>query len=393
MKIIQKTFSYRLKTTSIVSQVFAQYAGNARFVYNYGLALIKKALEEKSRLPRYSELAHLLPRLKQEEATAWLSHTHSQVLQQSLKDLDNSIQQFLRGVKKKAKVKRGFPHFKKKGIQDSFRYPQGIRCHESKIFLPKIGWVKYIDTRPLEGQIKQATIKREHQHWFIHIVCTIAQEIKLVPFSEDNAIGIDVGLLSFAHISNGQTIANPRFLSHELKHLRSLQKAYARTQKGSNNRKKLVERITRVHSKIKNKRKDFLHKVSTALVKSHDIVAVENLNVKGMLSNRHLARSIADVGWSMFIRFLQYKCYWYGKHFVMVDRFLPSSKACSRCGTLQDMPLAMRIYQCRACGLEINRDFNASKNIRAAGISVLKACGELGTSLLNDTRITGITAG
>ena len=393
MKTIQKTFSYRLKTTSILSQVFAQYAGNARFVYNYSLALIKKALEEKSRLPRYSELARILPRLKKEEATAWLSYTQSQVLQQSLKDLDTGIQQFIRGVKKKAKVKRGFPHFKKKGIRDSFRYPQGIRCHESKVFLPKIGWVKYIDTRPLEGQIKQATIKREHQHWCIHIVCTITKEIPLVPLCEDNAIGIDVGLLSFAHLSNGQTIANPRFLSHALQRVRSLQKAYARTQKGSNNRKKLLERITRLHNKVKNKRKDFLHKVSTALVKSHDIVSVENLNVKGMLSNRRLARSIADVGWSLFIRFLQYKCYWYGKHFVMVDRFLPSSKACSECGTLQDMPLAMRTYHCRACGLEIDRDFNASKNIRAAGISVLKACGELGTSLLYDTRITGITAG
>ncbi len=285
------------------------------------------------------------------------------------------------------------PHFKKKGIRDFFRYPQGIHCHESKVFLPKIGWIKYIDTRPLEGQIKQAIIKRESKHWCIPIVCTIAKEIALVPLCEDNAIGIDVGLRSFAHISNGQTIANPRFLSHELKHLRYLQRAYARTQKGSNNRKKVVERITRLHSKVKNKRKDFLHKVSTALVKSHDMIAVENLNVKGMLSNRRLARSIADVSWSMFIRFLEYKCYWYGKHFVMVDRFLPSSKACSRCNTLQDMPLAMRTYHCRACGLEINRDFNASKNIRAAGISVLKAWGELGTGLLNDIRITGISTG
>ena len=316
-------------------------------------------------------MAGLLPVLKRQGGTRWLKLIHSQVLQQALKNLESGIKQYLRQCKNKQKT--GFPRFKKRGVKDSFRYPQGIKITHDKVYLPKIGWIRYVNTRLLEGIIKQATVKRERDNWLIHISCTITTDITPVSLSENKAVGIDVGLLSFAYLSDGTAIDNPRFLRHELKQLRYLQRALARKKKGSKNREKLALTIGKVHTKIKNKRKDFAHKLSTELVKNHDIIAVEDLQIQNMKKNRHLARAIADVGWGLFLQYLQYKCLWQGKHFVRINTFLPSSKLCSACGNKQAMPLKLRVYKCSSCSLEINRDLNASKNIRAAGISVLKS--------------------
>jgi putative transposase len=204
---ITKTFTYKLKPSRLVKQVFNQYAGSVRYIYNYMLALLKSNLETENKWLSYKYMASLLPILKRQENTLWLKLIHSQVLQQALKNLESGLSKYIRSRKNNQKA--GFPRFKKKGIKDSFRYPQGIKITHDKVYLPKIGWIRYINTRPLEGSIKQATIKRERHSWLINIACVINQDIAQVPVSEHKAIGIDVGILSFAHLSDGTVIDNP----------------------------------------------------------------------------------------------------------------------------------------------------------------------------------------
>lgn len=384
--VIQKTFVYRLKLNLAQKIKCMQFAGARRFVYNYGLNLVKNAFDNKLKIPSYTDIANTLPLLKKSSDKSWLKDIHSQVLQQTLKDLETAINHFFRGLKTKKKI--GFPVFKKKGKNDSFRYPQGIRCENGKIWLPKIGWVAYYDSRPLEGAIKQVTVKRQGIHWDVAVVCEIEQAIVMVPITLEKTIGLDLGLSHFAHISDDTVIENPSFLKKELRKLAYLQRALARKKKGSSNRKKSVEKVVKKHIDIFNQRKNFVHQLSHTLVKNHDVIVVEDLCIKGMVQNRHLARAISDVGWGMFLNFLKYKCAWFGKHFLQIDRFFPSSKTCSFCGCQQEMPLSVRMYQCKRCGIQIDRDLNASLNIRAAGLAVLNACGGLEATLSSEAGIT-----
>ncbi len=385
-RTIQKTFSYRLEPTRLQRMLFAQYAGCVRFVFNYGLSLIKKAFDSKTKIPTYTDIANLLPSLKRATETAWLKKVHSQVLQQALKDLENALKHFFRGIKSKQNI--GFPRFKCKGIKDSFRYPQYVEYLDGKVYLPKIGWVGYRDSRPLEGIIKQAVVKRRGDRWFVHIVCDVEVEISSRIVSTDNIVGIDLGLTHLAHLSNGQVYENPKHLKSDLGRLQFLQRAYSRKQKGSKNQKKAAKKVGKQHIKIADKRQDYINKVSTAIVENQDGVIVENLNIKGMIKNRYLARSIADAGWYKLISCLKYKADWQGKPFVVIDRFAPTSKACSSCGDKKDMPLSIRRYLCEACGLDLDRDFNAAINIRAAGLAVL-ACGGLNIGSPSEAGIAG----
>ena len=386
MKMIQKAFSYRLRPIKQQEVLFSKSAGSARFIYNWGLAQIKHSLEKEKKILSYVKIANQLPLLKKAEETVWLSEIHSQILQQTLKDLEASVKHFFKQRGKRKHV--GFPKFKKKGVKDSFRYPQGVKCLDGKVFLPKVGWVRYYDSRLLEGTIQQATVKRVGEHWYISIVCEIPHAIEQVVINEKKAIGIDLGLSHFASLSNGQVIANPAYFKKELKKLGFAQRLLCRKKKGSSNRKKAARRVAKIHRKVVNKRNDFLHKVSTELVKNHDIIAVENLSISGMIQNRRLSRSIADAGWAKFVTYLKYKALWLGKHVVQIGRFIPSSKLCSSCNELQDMPLCIRRYACTACGLNIDRDLNASINIRAAGLAVLNACGGNGIGFPYEARIS-----
>lgn len=371
--ILQKTFSYRLKPTSAQKRLLSRFAGSVRFVYNWGLAQVKTAFESKTKIPTFVDIANQLPLLKKTPETFWLSQAHSQILQQTLKDLEKAVSFFFAQHKKGTHIR--FPRFKKKGVKDSFRYPQGFKGNNGKIYLPKIGWLAYHDSRPIEGAMKQATIKRDGKHWHVHIICEIERSIPITPVLSEKAIGIDLGISNYAYLSNGTVIENPAFLKRDLKKLQRYSKSLSRKKKGGMNRKKAALRVVLIHQNIKNKRTDFLHKLSTMLVKNHDVIAVENLAVNGMIQNRHLARSIADAGWSKLLRMLEYKAIWLGKHLVKIDRFTPTSKQCSSCNAQQKMPLCVRRYLCTTCGLDLDRDLNASINIRAAGLAVLTASG------------------
>ncbi len=343
-------------------------------MYNKGLALSIETYEHKKKRLSYPDLCKELTKLKKSPDTVWLSEPHSQALQQSLKDLDSAFKHFFR--RRKAGKKPGFPKFKKRGIKDSFRYPQGVKVEDGKVMLPKIGFVSYFDSQPIEGEIAQATVKREGKHWFVTIVCTIEQNVAVVPVGNNStAVGIDVGIKHPATLSTGKHIENPRYLKKAQVKLAFEQRALMRKKKGSNNRRKQAAKVGRLHIDIKNCRKDVLHKASTDIVKNHDIIAVETLNISGMMQNHNLAQSIADVGWHYFLGMLEYKAKWRGKHFVKIPRFSPTSKTCSQCKARQPMPLNIRTYDCAKCSAVIDRDLNASINILAAGHAVLLACG------------------
>lgn len=372
--LVVKTFRYRLEPNLEQRQLFARFAGCSRFVFNHALAARKAHLAAEGKNISYVQQSKELPILKNVEETAWLGEVHSQVLQQALKDLDSAYQHFFRRLKNGETP--GFPRFKKKGDRDSFRYPQDVKVEASRVFLPKIGWVKYRNSRAAEGKLKQATVKREGDHWFIYLVCQVELPDPIpVAISEECAVGIDVGLKNFAVLSDGTRIENPRFLEKTSAKLKKAHRKLDRKVKGSNNRKKQAARVARLYTKARNSRKDFAHKVSTAIVKNHDVIAVEDLNIAGMVKNRLLSRAISDVGWGMFLGMLNYKAEWAGKHFVKIGRFEPTSQRCSGCGARKPTPLSVRIYECDSCGVVKDRDWNASLNIRAAGLAVLNACG------------------
>lgn len=373
---LKKTYKYRLKLTRRTEALCYQFAGARRWVYNHGLAARKEAFEATGTSPSLFDQNNELVALKAKEETGWLKNMHSQVLQQALHDLDGAFQHFFRRVQKKEE-KPGYPKFQCKGESDSFRYPQGVKINQDRVWLPKIGWVRFKKSREITGTIKQTTVLLEAGKWYVCFSCEIAQEVKSVVVGD--LVGVDMGLESYAAFSTltrDWKEENPRFLKSQLAHLRFLSRQLSQKVKRSKNYQKAKARLRVFHASIRHKREDFLHKLTTRLVKNHDGFAVETLNVKGLLQSgwKGMARSISDAGWRSFLGMLKYKCVAAGKSFTEVDRFFPSSQLCASCNGRYKLPLSQREYVC-ACGYRQDRDINAAKNIRAAGMSVLKACG------------------
>jgi putative transposase len=383
--LIKKAFKYRLKPTSSQENLFAQFAGAARFIYNWGLDKRKTTYEQTGKTLSYFEQNNAIALLKKEEKTLWLQEIHSQVPQQALKNLDEAFKHFFRRVK--LGQKPGFPRFKVKGMHDSFRFPQGFKVKESLAFLPKIGWVKFIKTREIEGEIKQATILREGDHWYISFSCEVFKpDPTPVPIDEEKAVGIDMGLKHFATLAIGsenrwEQIAAPKFLNYYLPRLKTLSKRLSKKTKGSKNWIKSKRQLSRLHAKIRHARENFAHQLSSMIVKSHDVICVESLNIINLIEQgtRSLSRAITDAAWRQFLRCLKYKALERGKHFVETGKFFPSTQTCSSCGNLQKMGLGDREYHCKACGQRIDRDLNSAIVEKAAGMSVLKACGSVVT--------------
>ena len=381
--IFKKTYKYLLKPNHIQRQLFAKFAGAARWIFNHGVERKSKAYEDEGKTLSYYDLNNELPSLKENESTAWLNEIHSQVLQQSLKDVDNAFQHFFRRVS--LHEKPGYPKFKRKGERDSFRYPQGHKVEGNHVYLPKT-MVRFKKTREIEGTIKQVTIVKEAEHWYVCFSCEIEREMPVVQLSEASAIGIDVGLTHYATLAKGfdnviEEIENPRFLRRSLPILRHLNKNLSRKKFRSKNWYKAKLELQDFHIGLKNCRKDFAHKLSTQIVKNHDIIGVESLSVALLMQSgqTHLARSIADAGWRQFLDCLAYKARERGKALVPVDRWFAGTQICSGCHARNQLQLSDRVFRCE-CSLEIGRDVNAAINIkeeaiakyRAAGMSVLK---------------------
>jgi putative transposase len=297
-----------------------------------------------------------LPGLKQEHE--WLKEANAQSLQQSLRNLSRSFVNFF---ERRAR----YPRFKAKFGPQSVQFPQGVKVNEKRVFLPKVGWFKAVIHRPIMGEIKTVTVTREPcGHYYASILVDDGRSVPPVSF-DGPVLGIDVGLIEFAVTSDKSHFANPKHLKRAEKNLKRKQQKLARKVKGSKSREKARRLVARVHERVKNTRKDFVHKVSTRLVNENQVIAVEDLNVKGMLRSHSLAKAIADVGWGMFTGFLTYKTARAGKGLIQVNRFYPSSKACNACGCVRDkMDLSVRFWTCDDCGTHHDRDENAARNIR-----------------------------
>lgn len=379
--IIRRAFKYKLKPTKAQREKFLQCAGARRWTYNRGLSERKKAYEATGKGISYYEQNNELVKLKELSETAWLEKIPSQIPQQALKDLDRAFKNFFLRVKKGDKP--GYPRFKKKGLAESFRFPQGVKVKGSQAYLPTIGWVKFRCSRPIQGSLKETTLIQEGSGWFVSFSCEWEKEDPSpVSIDEDKAIGIDMGLERFATTSCGkenlrEDIENPRFLAQDLSHLKYLSRQLSKKVKKSRNGLKAREKLSKKHAKIKNRRQDFVQKLSTKMIQSHDIFCVESLEISKLLqkSPRGLSRSLSDAGWRSFLHCLKYKAEERGKHFVEAGKYFPSTQICCNCWQRQEMPLSAREYHCLQCKIKTDRDYNSSMVIKAAGMSVLKACG------------------
>lgn len=336
-----------------------------RWLYNRFLEERKIAWEDyEQSLTLYSQIK-TLPSLKKERPS--LSTVHSQVLQNVAVRIDLAFKAFFRRVK--AGDNPGYPRFRGAGWYDSFCYPQsGYAVSSSFVTLAKIGDVKVVLHRPLEGNIKTCCIRRSSTgKWFVTFSCEVPDSP--LPKSKET-IGIDVGLESFATLSTGEAIANPRFFRTDEKALAKAQRRMSKEAKGTSVRDKRCKVVSHIHERIANRRSDFTHQLSRQLVNQYGVIAVEDLNVNRMVHNHCLAKSIADAAWGQFFNYLAYKAENAGRTLVKVNPAY-TSQDCSRCGYRQKMPLDVRVFKCPCCNLEINRDHNASLNILAIGLNSL----------------------
>jgi putative transposase len=269
----------------------------------------------------------------------------------------------------KAGEEPGYPRFRGKGGYDSFTFKQsGFELLDNGLLISKIGAVRIVLHRPIEGRIKTLTVQRDAVgNWYACFACEV--EPKPLPFNE-LAVGIDVGLESFATLSNGLKIENPRFFRQDEKELAKVQRRLSKAEKGTPERAKRRRAVQHVHQRIANRRKDFAHKLSRELVDSFGMITFENLHIKNMLQNHRLAKSISDAAWSQLIMYTTYKAENAGRVVVLVDP-RNTSKMCSCCGTLVEKSLSVRVHQCPVCGLVMDRDENASNNILRLGLESL----------------------
>lgn len=352
---------YRIYPNAEQEVFLSKHFGCVRWLYNRALTTKKEAWEaEKRNVTRY-DLSAELPTLKKAEETAWLKEVNSQSLQAALVNLDMAYTRFFR-------EKKGFPKFKSKHDRQSFQVPQFGVVGDDFVQIPKVGKLKAKISRPVEGKIKTITIsKTPTGKYFASVLCETDEPTpEKMPVTEPGTVGIDLGLKSFAVLSTGEVVANPRPLKKRLKQLRRAQRRMDKRKKGSNNRNKQRKVVARLHERVTNTRKDFLHKLTTRLVRDNqtDSFAIEDLAVSNMVKNHRLARSIADAGWGTFRTFLEYKAERAGKNVLVIGRFEPSSKTDHKTGAhLPDLKLSDRVIR-HADGTTTCRDLNAALNIK-----------------------------
>ncbi len=359
------TFQYRLLPSKSQRTKLNQTLELCRWVYNETLATRKNAWEQAQKSIAHYDTIKMLPGWK--ETNPELRQVYSQVLQEVCTRVDLAFQAFFRRIK--AGEQPGYPRFKGFGRYDSFTYPQtGFELTEAGLKLSKLGIVKVILHRPICGKVKTLNIRRDAVgNWYANFSCEVEPEP--LPQNE-KAVGIDVGLESFATLSNSEKVPNPRFFRKDEKALARAQHRLSKAEQGTPERAKRRKVVAHIHKKIANRRKDFAHKLSRQLVNEYGLIALEKLNGKNMLQNHHLAKSISDAAWHQLAQYIQYKAEEAGRECVLVDP-RNTSKRCSRCSTLVEKSLSVRVHKCPVCGLEIDRDENAAINILALGLQGL----------------------
>ncbi|RPJ26600.1 MAG: transposase [Chloroflexi bacterium] len=362
---MRKTFKYRLKPSKSQRTKLVETLELCRWVYNETLATRKDAWEQEGKALSLYDTNKLLTLWKQEHPE--LKDVFSQVLQNVQERVDLAFKAFFRRVK--TEEKPGYPRFRGYGWYDSFTFKQfGFELLKSDLYLSKIGAIKIILHRPISGQIKTLTIQQDAVgNWYACFACEVEPEH--LPLNE-LAVGIDVGLKSFATLSNGAKIENPRFFRNDEKELAKAQRKLSKAEKGTSERAKRRRAVQHVHQRIANGRKDFAHKLSREWVNSFGLIALEKLNSQTMLQNHRLAKSISDAAWNQLIAYTAYKAENAGRVVVLVDP-RNTSKQCSYCGTMVKKSLSVRVHECHVCGLVMDRDENAAKNILRLGLESL----------------------
>lgn len=366
----QKAFKYRFYPTPEQENLLRRTMGCTRLVYNRALAARTEAWYERQERVGYAQTSTLLTEWKKEEALTFLNEVSCVPLQQGLRHLQTAFSNFFAG-------RAQYPVFKKKRNGGSAEFTKSaFKWRNGQLFLAKsleplaIRWSRAI---PEGAEPSTVTVKLSPSgRWTVSLLVDI--EIEPLPESP-HVVGIDLGITSLMALSTGEKIANPKGFKAKRAKLRKAQKALSRKQKGSNNRYKARLKVAKVHGEISDARQDFLHKLTTRLVRENQTIAVEDLAVKNLVRNRKLALSISDASWGELVRQLEYKCDWYGRTLVKIDRWFPSSKRCSNCGHIvEKLPLNIREWDCPKCSAHHDRDINAAQNILAAGLAV-KVCG------------------
>ena len=361
-----KAYKYKIKPDKQQEELLSKFFGCVRYIYNWGLNKKTSAYKDDGTKIGYVQLAKELTLLKQTEEHCWLNECTTEALQQSLRSLDNAFTAFFR---KKAK----YPKFKsKKHTRDSVKFINSVHFDFNNwiVKLPKLGKVKLCKNRVFDLSVCRqgtCTVSRDHcgTYWCVITVDDLQPKPTKAKLVMDNAVGVDLGIKDYATLSDGTKFTNPKHLERAKKKLAHLQKVFARTQKDSRNHERMRVKVAKCHRSIANRRSDFLHKLSTCLVRNYDVVSLEDLNVKGMVQNHHLARAIQGAAWSEFVRQLEYKSEWYGKNILFIGRFEPSSKLCHCCGHIYSgLTLKERKWVCPVCGETHDRDVNAAINIR-----------------------------
>ena len=366
-----KAYKYKLKTNAKFVAACSATLDVCRELYNAALQERRDAYQINRLSINYHAQAVQLPQIKQVRRD--VGEVHSQVLQDTLRRVDKTFEAFFRRCQNGQTP--GYPRFKPASRYDSFTYPQsGFRLEGDKLHLSKIGSCRVRLSRPIEGTIKTCMIKRDVDGWYV-VFAVEENQCRFFPLSGET-VGLDVGIENFATLSTGEAVENPEFLRESEAELKTAQRKVSRRKKGSKRRGKEVKLLQKKHQKIRRQRGDFHHKTAFKVVREFDAIAVEDLNIKGMVKNHHLAKSISDAGWSQFILILTSKAESAGRVVIKVN---PSytSQDCSRCGHRNRITLATRIYRCSRCGLVIHRDRNGALNVKGrAGLSGMVPDGE-----------------
>jgi putative transposase len=361
--MIKKSFRYRIYPNNHQATLLDKHFGCARWIWNWALAEKIRVYEDSGKSLSRFKLQAQIPGLKRGDQS-WLVEVNAQSLQASLLFLDRAFMNFFR---KKTK----FPRFKKKTDKQSFQVPQRgkIDFENGKLIIPKFQeGIRCKISREFEGETKTFTVsKTTTGKYFVSVLVETPQEIpEKQPITEAGTVGVDVGIKTFATLSTGEEIENPKFLREELARLKVLQKRASKKKKGSENKRKAFHKVAILHERIANRRNDFLHKLTHRLTNESQIdsIATEDLNVAGMMKNHCLAQAIADVSWSEFFRQLDYKADWNGKNILKIGRFEPSSRTCEVCGKVnKELKLSDREWTCE-CGAKHDRDILAARNIK-----------------------------